>query len=107
MYAIAQFEDENQGLIRKKDAYRLKKMKADEYKLGLMLGEVEKQYQIAQLSKETKSEYIQVIDRPLAPLKPVNKGKIYYFLLGGLLGGLIGVLYTFLRKVYHDVMQDA
>ena len=105
MYAIAQFEDQNRGLVRKKDAYLLKKMKADEYKLGMMLGEVEKQYQIAQLSMETKSEYIQVIDRPLLPLKPVNKGKIYYFLLGGLLGGMIGVIYTFLKKVYSDTMR--
>lgn len=107
MFAIAKFEDNNRGLVSKKDAYRLKKLKAEEYKLGLMLGEVEKQYQIAQLTKERVSEFLQVIDRPLLPLKPVNKGRIYYFLLGGFLGGLLSIVYLVLKKIYQDILQNA
>ena len=106
MFSIAKFEDENRGLVTKKDAYRLKKLKAEELKLGIMLGEVEKQYQVAQLTMQRTSEYIQVIDRPLLPLKPVNKGRLYYFLLGGFLGGLIGIAYHAMRKSYHDIMLD-
>ena len=105
MYSIAKFEDENRGLIKKSDALRLKRMKAEEYKLGLMLGEVEKQYQIAELTKKRTSEYIQVIDRPLLPLKPVNKGKLYYFLLGGFLGGLLSIGFLILKKTYRDIMH--
>jgi len=107
MYKIAKFEDENKGLIRKQDAFLLKKMKADEFKLGEMLGEAEKQYQIAQLTMERQSEYVQVIDRPLLPLKPVNKGKLYYFLLGGLLGGLLSSAYVVFRKMYSDIMSGS
>lgn len=105
MYSIAQFEDKNRGLIKKQDSYRLKKMKGEEMKLGAMLAEAEKQYQIAQITRESRSEYIQVIDKPLLPLKPVNKGKIYYFLLGGFIGGLLAIGYLTLKKIYADIMS--
>ena len=105
MYAVAKFEDQNQGLFTKKDALRLRKLKADELKLGVMLGEIEKQYQIAQLTMERSSEFIQVIDRPILPLKPINKGRIYFFLLGGFLGGLLSIAYLVLKKSYNDLMQ--
>ena len=104
MYSIAKFEDENRGLITKKDAYKLKRMKGDELKLSTMYSEIEKQYQLATISKERTSEYIRVIDRPLLPLRPVNKGRIYYFLLGGLLGGIMSVAYLFVKKTYKDIM---
>ncbi len=105
MYGIAQFEDKNQGLIKKQDSYRLKKMKAEEMKLGSMLAEAEKQYQIAQISLDSKSDYIQLIDQPLLPLRPANKGKLYYFLLGGLLGGIFSISYLMIKKIYSDVMS--
>lgn len=104
MYSISRFEDQNQGLVRKQDAYRLKKMKTEEFKLGAMLAEVEKQYQITQLTLESKDAYIQAIDKPLLPLKPVNKGKLYYFLLGGFLGGLFSIAYVIIKKIYLDIM---
>lgn len=104
MYGIAQFEDQNRGLVKKQDTYRLKKMKGEEMKLGAMLAEAEKQYQIAQITRESRSDYIQLIDKPLLPLKPVNKGRIYYFLLGGFLGGLLSIAYLTLKKIYSDIM---
>ncbi len=104
MYAISKFEDRHQGLVRKQDAYQLKKLKTEEFKLGTMLAEVEKQYQITQLTLESKDAYIQAIDKPLLPLKPVNKGKIYYFLLGGLLGGIFSITYVLIKKMFADIM---
>ena len=104
MFSIAKFEDENRGLVTKKDAYKLKKLKAEELKLGVMLGEVEKQYQVAQLTMERTSEYIQVIDRPLLPLKPVNKGRFYCFLLGGFLGGILAIAFLVFKKSYQNIM---
>jgi len=77
----------------------------EQLKLGTMLGEAEKQYQLAQFALENKSAFIQVIDEPMLPLRPVNKGKLYYFLLGGLLGGIFSVAYTILKKAYQDLMS--
>jgi len=105
MYSIAIFEDENKGLIRKQDSYKLKKLKGEELKLGSMLAEAEKQFQLAQIALESSSAYIQLIDEPLLPLRPANKGRLYYFLLGGLLGGLFSLLYVTIKKVYRDIMH--
>ncbi len=104
MYSIAKFEDKNRGLITKRDALTLRRMKGDELKLSTMYSEIEKQYQLAIISRERSAEYIKVIDRPLLPLRPVNKGRIYFFLLGGLLGGILSVAYLFVKKTYKDIM---
>lgn len=103
-YSIAKFDDENQGLIRRQDQVRKRQMQGEEMKLVSMLAEAEKQYQIAQLSLESKAAYIQIIDKPLPPLRPVNKGKVYYFLLGGLIGGILSVTYVIARKMLRDIM---
>ena len=104
MYGIAQFEDQKQGLVRKQDTYRLKQMKGEELKLAGMLAEVEKQYQLAQIAKQSNDAYIQLIDDPILPLKPVNKGRIYYFLLGGLVGGFLSLTYLIFKKIYQDTI---
>jgi len=105
-YSLAQFGDRNRNLFRKQDLMREKQLKGEEYKLAAMIVEAEKQIQIASLTLENKSEYIQLIDKPLLPLKPVNKGSLYYFLLGGLIGGLFSVIYVFLRKMYREIMSS-
>ena len=49
-YSIAKFDDENQGLIRRRDQLKKKRMQGQELKLVSMLTEAEKQLQISQLS---------------------------------------------------------
>ncbi len=104
MYGIAKFEDQYQGLVKKQDVLRLRQMKGEELKLGGMLAEVEKQYQLAQLAKQSNDAYIQLIDDPILPLKPVNKGRLYFFLLGGLIGGILSLSYLILQKIYKDTI---
>lgn len=105
-YSLAKFEDEYQGLIRKQDQLRRKQLQGEELKLATMVGEVEKQYQIASLTLENKTAYIQLIDKPIAPLKPANKGAFFYLLLGGLLGGLLSVGFLIAKKTYRDIMAS-
>ena len=71
-----------------------------------MVGEVEKQYQIASLTLENKTSYIQLIDKPIAPLKPANKGAFFYLLLGGLLGGILAIGFLIAKKTYRDIMAS-
>lgn len=103
-YSLADFEDKNRGLYRRVDNLKEIKYRGEEMKLVTMLTEAEKQLQITQLTMENSQAYIQLIDRPLLPLKPVNKGRIYYFLLGGLLGGLLSLAYLTAKKVYADLL---
>ncbi len=103
-YAIAKFGDNYRGLISRTDKVKEKQLKTEEQKLLLMLGEMEKQYQLAQITLQNKSAFIQVIDRPIPPLKPINKGALYYFLLGGFLGGVLSVGYIVIKKGYQEIM---
>lgn len=104
-YSIADFEDKNKGLYRRVDNLREIKLRGEEMKLVNMLAEAEKQLQITQLAMENSQAYIQLIDRPLLPLRPINKGRVYYFLLGGLLGGFFSIGYLIFKKVYTDLLQ--
>ena len=105
-YSLAKFEDKYQGLIRKQDQLRRKQLQGEELKLATMVGEVEKQYQIASLTLENKTSYIQLIDKPIAPLKPANKGAFFYLLLGGLLGGILAIGFLIAKKTYRDIMAS-
>jgi len=71
-----------------------------------MLAEAEKQFQISQLSLESKTAYIQEIDKPLAPLKPVSKSRLYFFLLGGFLGGIFSIIFIIAKKMIFDILNS-
>jgi len=105
-YQLARSQDRNQGFYMSEDKLAESKLAEDERRLQMMLGEAEKQKQIAELTLGNKTPYIQLIDRPILPLRPVNKGKIYYFLLGGLIGGFLGVTVIVLRRLYRDIMAE-
>jgi len=105
-YSIAKFDDENQGLIRRQDQLRKKQLQGEELKLASMLAEAEKQFQISQLSLESKTAYIQEIDKPLAPLKPVSKSRLYFFLLGGFLGGIFSIIFIIAKKMILDILNS-
>ena len=103
-YRLARAKDTNQGLVMDEDLLTTKKLSEDERRLQLMLGEAEKQKQISGLTLGNSTPYIQGIDKPILPLKPINKSRFFYFLLGGLLGGIIAIILILSQKVYSDIM---
>ena len=103
-YRLAKTNDANQGLIMDLDRLPTKKLSEDERRLQLMLGEAEKQKQLTELTLGSSTPYIQEIDKPILPLKPINKSRFFYFLLGGLLGGIIAIVIILSQKVYNDIM---
>ncbi|NNL16130.1 MAG: hypothetical protein HKO81_05770 [Flavobacteriaceae bacterium] len=103
-FQLAEFQDNYKGLFRKQDVLREKTLKTEEQKLLLMSGEVEKQLQLASLAVDNKTPYVQLIDKPLKPIKPNNKSALYFFLLGGFLGGLLMALFLIFRKMYREIM---
>lgn len=105
-FKLARHLDSSMGVFREQDKLKEKKLKQDEMRLQLMYGEAEKQKQISELTLGNETPYIQPIDKPIKPLKPVNKSKFYYFLLGGLLGGLLGLAIIIFSKMYRDIMSE-
>lgn len=105
-YRLAAFEDSNRDLFRKKDILLKTRLSNEKQKLQYMSGKAEEQLQLAQLTLDNKTPYIQVIDYPLLPLKPTNKSIIFYLILGLFVGAFLGVIYVILKKFYHDIMSS-
>lgn len=105
-FELAEFQDSYKALFRKQDVLREKTLKTEEQKLLLMSGEVEKQLQLASLAVDNKTPYIQLIDKPLKPIKPNNKSALYYLVLGAFLGGFLMALFLIFRKMYKEIMTN-
>jgi len=104
---IARVQDSSIGMFRNQDLLTEKKLKQDEMRLQLMFVEAEKQKQISELTLGNKTPYVQDIDKPIKPLKPINKSMFYFFLLGGFLGGILAIAIIVVSKLYRDLMSEA
>ena len=67
-----------------------------------MYGESIKNLEIADFSLKNKTPFIQIIDRPFAPLTPIFKSKLMAIIKGGFLGGFLGI--TFLLQENYILM---
>jgi len=103
-YELAYFEDSNKNLFRKKDLLRKNRLKVDEQKLQFMSGKAEEQLQLAKISLDNKTPYIQVIDLPISPIKADNKSLIFYATLGLIIGVMLSLLYFGSKKMYSDII---
>ena len=61
--------------------------------------------EMAKVTLLRETPLIQLIDRPILPLKKVKLGKAKSLLMGGFLAGFLMVLYLILRKLLKQVMQ--
>jgi len=105
-YKLASFEDSNQQIFRKKDILTKSRLSTEKQKLQYMLGKAEEQLQIAQITLDNRTPYIQVVDHPLLPLKPQNNSPIFYFIVGFIFGGFLAVSYILLMKLYKEIMSN-
>jgi len=72
--------------------------------LGAEYAELVKNLEIAKMTLLQETPLIQVIDKPILPLKEKKLGKLKGLVLGGIIGGLICCFFFFLRKTYYEIM---
>lgn len=65
-----------------------------------ILTELVKQSELAKVTLRKETPLIQVIDRPILPLKKEKFGKLKGIVFGGFLGGFFSVLYLILRRIF-------
>ncbi len=104
-YRLAAFEDSNLDIYRKIDILQKNKLKVEEQKLLIMSGKAEEQLQIAKITLENKTPYIQVIDLPIGPIKPDNPSLIYYFVIGLITGITLSLIWLGGGKMYRDILS--
>lgn len=105
-YALADFKDSSLSLISKKAKLRELQLEAKIRMLYGMLAESTKNYEIADFSLKNKTPIIQIIDSPIAPIKPKQESKPKAIIIGAIIGGFIGLIYVFGRKIIRDAMKD-
>ncbi len=81
------------------------RLKRDVMKLSTMYGESLKNLELADFSLKTNTPFVQVIDRPLLPLKGEKPSLIKSLIIGIFLGLFIGAFFVITRKIYRDAME--
>ena len=104
-YGLANFMDRNRGLYNKTDQLQRLRLEAKVKMLGAAWAKVEEQKEIAEFSLRDRTPIIQVIDLPIAPIKPAKKSLIVGILMAIILGTFLGLLYVIGRKIYRDIMN--
>lgn len=70
-----------------------------------ILTELVKQSELAKVTLRKDTPLIQIIDRPILPLKKEEVGKAKGGLLGGLLAGLFSVIVLIGRRIFKNLME--
>lgn len=68
-----------------------------------ILTELVKQTELAKVAVRRETPLIQVVDRPIFPLKKERFGKSKGIILGGLLGGFLGLLIVIFRRKFKEI----
>jgi hypothetical protein len=83
MYGAAQNQDENQNSIRAQVRIPLAKKQISVQLLTTLYGELVKNAELSKLTLMREEPLIQIIDRPILPLKYKKPGRFFFFLGGG------------------------
>jgi len=68
-----------------------------------VLTELVKQSELAKVTLRKETPLIQIIDRPILPLKNDRLGKATAFVFGGVIFGFLAVLYLLLKKMFEEL----
>jgi uncharacterized protein involved in exopolysaccharide biosynthesis len=69
-----------------------------------ILTELVKQTELAKVTVRRETPLIQILDRPILPLKKEQFGKKNGLILGGFLGGFLSVLFLIGKRKYKDLV---
>lgn len=70
-----------------------------------ILTELVKQTELSKVTLRKETPLIQVIDKPIYPLKKERFGKMKGMLYGGIIGGVLIVAFLIFKKIWRDLMR--
>ena len=105
-YQLANFKETNRDLIGQTARLKELRLQRDVQALTIMYGEALKNMEIADFTLQNSTPFVQVIDRPFAPIKPETSSLVKSILLGILLGMFVGVCFVSGRKLVRDAVKD-
>jgi len=104
-YSLANFKDENQGMFARTDKLTESKLMLEIQKLGAMYTEATKNLELSDFALKSETPFIQLIDEPILPIKPVENSMVSAVLTGLFVGAFLGILFVVTRKMFRDVLN--
>jgi hypothetical protein len=104
LYSTAISADENINPARAVVGVPRIKSQANAQILGAEYGELVKNLEVAKMSLLQETPLIQIIDKPILPLKSENLGKLKAIILGIIIGGILTMLGLIIGKFYENVI---
>ncbi|WP_298740344.1 lipopolysaccharide biosynthesis protein [uncultured Chitinophaga sp.] len=104
-YSAAAIQDLNLNPARQAAGVNTELAVRDKFMLQTMYAEVVKNLELSKIAMAQETPVIQIVDRPILPLKKERLGKAKGIILGGILGGFLIVVFLLARKIYSDTMR--
>jgi len=70
-----------------------------------ILTELVKQTELAKVTLRKETPLIQIIDKPILPLKKEKFGRLKGIIIGGFLAGFMSVIYLIFRRLFKLLSQ--
>ncbi len=103
---FAKVKDINQRIVkasgRLKELQLMRKVEV----LNAMYLEIVKNLELSKITLLNQTPIIQIIDKPILPLKEEKKSKSLLGILGGFLGGFLSISFFIFRKLFKDALAE-
>jgi hypothetical protein len=103
-YRQADFDDHNRMILFEKAKLPKLRLNRDRTILNLMYSEAIKNQELAEFALKNKIPYVQSIDTPIPPIKPVKQSKLRAIIYGIALGFFIGIFFIVIRKLLREAL---
>ena len=103
-YGLANFKDSHKGLFTTKGRLKEMRLEREVRILNEMYAVSLQNFEIADFSLKNKTPFIQLIDEPIAPIKPEKESVLKSLLIGAFLGFFLSLVFIIGRKIYKDVI---
>lgn len=103
-YALASFDDQNQGLVGRRAQIRRDQLEREMLLLATIYSEAVKNQEVAKFTLQKETPFIQPIDYPVEPLKKTEESLVGSVSKGIVLGLILSVVFLLGRLFYRDVM---
>ena len=103
---FAKVKDINQRIIKASGRLKELQLMRNVEVLSTMYLEIVKNLEISKLTLLNQTPIIQIIDKPILPLKSEKKSKTVFGLLGAFLGGFLSLTFFVFRKLFKDALSE-
>lgn len=101
----ANFDDRNRGLISETSKVPAIRLSRDLGMLNIMYNEAIKNAEVADFAIKSRVPFVQSIDIPLPPLKPIKPSFVKNITIGLSIGIIISIILVVIRKIIRDAIE--